>query len=144
MHHILKLSHDDVDNDKKMLIFKPFEEQEFYFRYKIPKLDSGFIYTFPFKIYNEFTQEDFSIEVKQGNDEIEELCDIVEMDETYVGGKPRKARRNLPPVGIIPEYEDKIKELGDKGFEFKEGKYKKPYDKEKPKRGRQADIEAEE
>ncbi len=65
-----------------------------------------------------------------------ELEGIIEMDETYVGGKPRKARRNKAPVGNIEDMDEKIDELKDMGFDIKEGKYKKPYMKEKPKRGR--------
>jgi transposase-like protein len=64
-----------------------------------------------------------------------ELEGIVEMDETYIGGKPRKARRNSGPVGNINELDWQLSSLSNK-FEFKEGEYKKPYSKLPPKRGR--------
>lgn len=64
-----------------------------------------------------------------------ELDGVIEMDETYIGGKPRKARRNSPPVGDIKYYDTKLERLG-KRFEIKEGTYKKPYLIDKPKRGR--------
>lgn len=69
-------------------------------------------------------------------EQLDQFEGIVEMDETYVGGKPRKARRNKEPVGNISHYDKTLVSLKRKGFLFKEGKYKKPYRKDKPKRGR--------
>lgn len=59
-----------IEEENKMLIFKPQEEKEYYFRYKIPDLDPGYIYTFPFKIYNDFLSESFNITVKEENPKI--------------------------------------------------------------------------
>jgi len=61
---------------------------------------------------------------------------IVEMDEKYVGGKPRKCSPNYNPTAkFIPEYDKKIDELKS-DFEFKTGKYQKTCNFEKQKRGR--------
>lgn len=77
--------------------------------------------------------------MKIDNEENNSLKGITEMDEAYLGGKPRKARRKKEPVGSIKDYDDRLSELSKKGFTLKEGKYKKPYKKEKPKRGRGTD-----
>lgn len=61
-----------LDLQEQMIILKPLEKKEILFRYKIPKLDSGFIYTFPFTIYNEFFEETIEVTVKEGNQEIKE------------------------------------------------------------------------
>jgi transposase-like protein len=57
------------------------------------------------------------------NNEIEELDDIVEMDETYVGGKPRPGGKgeSCLPEKKKKEYDEKIDELEERGFEIKEG-----------------------
>ena len=60
-------------SNMKMLIFEPNEEMTVYFRFKIPEdLDQGFIYTYPFTIYNEFVQENVQIEVRGTNPTISE------------------------------------------------------------------------
>ncbi len=70
------------------------------------------------------------------NKGIDELEDIVEMDETYVGGKPRKfADTKCLPVKRKKVYDEKIKELKEDGFKFKTGSRKVACDKD-VKRGR--------
>lgn len=65
------------------------------------------------------------------------LNDVTEIDTTFIGGKPRKfqyEKKGTPE--IIPEL-DQIKEKYEaKGFEFKEGKYKKPAKVGNQKRGK--------
>lgn len=66
-----------------------------------------------------------------------QLNDVTEIDTTFIGGKPRKfqyEKKGTPE--IIPEL-DQIKEKYEaKGFEFEEGKYKKPAKIGKQKRGK--------
>ena len=68
------------------------------------------------------------------------LDDIVEMDEMYVGGKPRKfndGQTNKPFKGAkIPYLDTRIKELEKSGVKFKKGKGNPAKSKLKPKRGR--------
>lgn len=54
-----------IDFDKKMMIFKPKEEKTLYVRYKLPTLETGFQYTFPFTLYNEFFQENFEVNMRE-------------------------------------------------------------------------------
>lgn len=73
------------------------------------------------------------------NDSIE-LEGIVEMDEMYVGGKPRKfnnGETNKPLVKTsIPELDERIDELKEVGIKFKRGKGNPAKSAENPKRGR--------
>lgn len=73
------------------------------------------------------------------NDTIE-LDGIVEMDEMYVGGKPRKfnnGETNKPLVKTsIPELDERIDELKEVGIKFKRGKGNPAKSAENPKRGR--------
>jgi transposase-like protein len=75
------------------------------------------------------------------NDDIEDLEGVLEMDETYVGGKPRK---KTPTKGKFLRRKDRDKydaqkaELEEKGFNFREGTYKKK-PKTDSKRGRGTD-----
>ncbi len=67
-----------------------------------------------------------------------ELNGIVEMDETYVGGKPRyNTPKTTRDTRKFPELDDKLKEYSD--FKFKKGAYKKPYRETQSKRGRGTD-----
>ncbi|MDA3856364.1 MAG: hypothetical protein PF569_08965 [Candidatus Woesearchaeota archaeon] len=59
-----------LGQNKKLTILKPDEEKTIYFKYKIPELDTKFIYTFPFTIYNNDFQENLSLEVKKGYENI--------------------------------------------------------------------------
>ena len=55
-----------LDSSEKMTIFSPYEKKEIYFRYQIPSsLDSDYIYTFPFLIYNEFSSEQYNVTVRK-------------------------------------------------------------------------------
>ncbi len=65
------------------------------------------------------------------------LNDVTEIDTTFVGGKPRKyqyEKKGTTP--IIPELDRKKEKFESMGFEFKEGKYKKPAKVGKQKRGK--------
>ena len=62
-----------LDLNHKMVILKPNDEKKVFFRYKIPDLDKNYIYTMPFKIYNELFEEEFSVEVKSTNQLIEQI-----------------------------------------------------------------------
>lgn len=64
-------------------------------------------------------------------DQKDKLEGIVEMDETYVGGKPRKKS----PLRLSEAEKRRLKTLAE-SYDIKEGTYKKPYKKEVPKRGR--------
>lgn len=54
-----------LDNEKKMIILKPNEKKEIKFRYKIPQLDSGYYYTFPFNIQNDEINIQYNVSVKE-------------------------------------------------------------------------------
>ena len=62
------------------------------------------------------------------NPEPDSLSGIVEMDETYIGGKPRKASKTSQPIKRIPELDEQIKDIRDKGYSFnrKKGNPAKP------------------
>jgi hypothetical protein len=62
-----------LDLSEQMVILKPKESKEILFRYKIPDLDEGYIYTFPFSIYNQFFNEEYTISVQSGNQKLEEF-----------------------------------------------------------------------
>jgi len=68
------------------------------------------------------------------------LDGIVEMDETYVGGKPRKwnnGTTEIPKQGVsIPELDERIKELKEAGVNFKRKKGNPAKSAVNPKRGR--------
>ncbi len=61
-----------LDRESQMIILKPNEEKEIIFRYKMPELEKGFIYTFPFTIYNQFFEQEFEVKVEHGAEKIEE------------------------------------------------------------------------
>lgn len=69
-----------------------------------------------------------------------ELAGILEMDETFVGGKPRKFNDGTtePPKKQtdIPELNERIDELKEAGVKFKRGKGNPAKPDIKPKRGR--------
>jgi transposase-like protein len=63
------------------------------------------------------------------------LSGVIEMDETYVGGKPRKPNKMLLSESEKSNLDDALYDLkGD--FDITEGEYKKRYPMVKPKRGR--------
>lgn len=69
------------------------------------------------------------------------LDGIVEMDETYIGGKPRKfndgttEKPSFEPTSI-PKLDDRIKELKESGVSFKRKRGNPAKSAENPKRGR--------
>jgi transposase-like protein len=71
------------------------------------------------------------------------LKGIVEMDETFVGGKPRKFAdgTTTKPTSrtVIPELDERIKELKQQGVNFKGGRGNPAKADENPKRGRGTD-----
>ena len=52
------------------------------------------------------------------NDEMEELEDIVEMDETFIGGKPRKANNPIANEDQINTLNSQLKGLKKDGYDF--------------------------
>jgi len=74
------------------------------------------------------------------NTEIEDLEGVVEMDETYVGGKPRPFNDGTTkiPIGgtIIPELDERLKELKEAGIKIKRGRGNPAKSDINPKRGR--------
>lgn len=77
------------------------------------------------------------------NNKNPELTDVVEMDETYIGGKPRKFNngKTVPPTKKtkIPKLDERIAELKEAGVNFKKGKGNPARSAIKPKRGRGTD-----
>lgn len=69
-----------------------------------------------------------------------ELSGILEMDETYVGGKPRKfndgTTSDVRQAWKIPELDERIKELKDAGIKLKRGRGNPAKSDVLPKRGR--------
>ncbi len=78
-----------IDSDMKMIILKPNQKKVVFFRYEIPQLDKGYIYTFPFTIYNEFVKETFDLKVKEGNEILSkaELPQDVEDKPTFTSNE---------------------------------------------------------
>lgn len=70
------------------------------------------------------------------NKEINELEGVVEMDETYIGGKPRKFNDLCFEPKKIKELDLKIKQAKQNGFSFKANKKNVAKCEENPKRGR--------
>jgi hypothetical protein len=60
--------------NENIYVFKPYEEKEIHFKYKIPDtLDKNYKYTFPFLVYNEFIEETLKIEVADSYQYFEEI-----------------------------------------------------------------------
>lgn len=72
--------------------------------------------------------------------QLDELSGIIEMDETYIGGKPRKfvtGKTTLPTEPTkIPQLDKQIKELKQAGINLKRGKGNPAHPSINPKRGR--------
>lgn len=70
----------------------------------------------------------------------DELSQIVEMDETYIGGKPRKfvTGKTTPPKELIkiPQLDKQLRELKEAGVEIKRGRGNPARPDLHPKRGR--------
>ena len=62
------------NSNDNIYVFKPYEEKEIHFKYKIPdNLDENYKYTFPFLIYNEFIEENLKLEVAKNFKYFEEI-----------------------------------------------------------------------
>jgi transposase-like protein len=75
------------------------------------------------------------------NESIEDLEGIVEMDETYVGGKPRPfndgtTTKPYNKTTVIPELDKRLKELKEAGIKLKRGRGNPAKSDIEPKRGR--------
>ena len=98
----------------------------------------GVSYPTAFKMYHKFREvmADF-------NSENEELEGIVEMDETFIGGKPSKfnngSTKPFSKPTVIPELDNMIKELKAAGFKITRGKGNPAKPAINPKRGRGTD-----
>lgn len=63
-----------LDQDSMMVILEPREEKTTYFRYKLPTgLEDGFIYTFPFTVYNDDIKETLNVKVTEDGSFIKEI-----------------------------------------------------------------------
>lgn len=75
-------------------------------------------YPTSFKMYHAIREM-----MSRDNKGIDELDNVVEMDETYVGGKPRKGNegdtRKRDYKIKLPDMDERIKELREEGFSFK-------------------------
>lgn len=62
------------------------------------------------------------------NDSIQKLNDVVEMDETFIGGKPRKANNIVQTSEQKKEFDNRIKEIKSMGYDLspKKGNSAKP------------------
>lgn len=78
-----------ISNNEKMLILKPNEEKKVFFNYKIPQLEKGYIYTFPFSIYN--NEKTFSFESKS-----KESFKYLSENELPTDNNDEKEFSNLP------------------------------------------------
>lgn len=75
------------------------------------------------------------------NESLETFEGIVEMDETYIGGKPRRFNdgttdKHTGKQYAIPELDERLKELKKAGIKIKQGKGNPAYPDVNPKRGR--------
>lgn len=64
------INEENVDN---IYVFKPYEEKEIHFKYKVPQLDENYKYTFPFLVYNEFIESSLNVEVSKNYKKFDEL-----------------------------------------------------------------------
>jgi transposase-like protein len=95
----------------------------------------GLSYLTSWRIYHKL-RELMSEDINQPD----ELSGIVEMDETYIGGNPRKfvTGKTKPPTKptIIPKLDMKLKELKESGIKIKRGRGNPARPAIHPKRGR--------
>jgi transposase-like protein len=73
------------------------------------------------------------------NPKADELSGIVEMDETFIGGKPRKMNEDNLPQKKRQDLDERIKELKEKGWKFKRKRGNPAKPDLNPKRGRGTD-----
>ena len=91
----------------------------------------GVSYPTAFKMYH--TLRDL---MEWENPKANELTGIVEMDETFIGGKPRKMNEDHLPQKKREHMDAQIKELKEKGFKFKRKRGNPAIPDLNPKRGR--------
>ena len=91
-------------------------------------------YPSAFKMYHKLREL-----MAQENKNIEELEGVVEMDETYIGGKPRKMNDPCFKPKKRAEMDKQINELKSEGFNFTPKGKSKAKCEPKPKRGRGTD-----
>lgn len=94
----------------------------------------GVSYPTAFKMYH--TLRDL---MEWENPKADELSGIVEMDETFIGGKPRKMSEDHLPQKKRQDLDVQIKDLREKGFKFKRKKGNPAIPDLSPKRGRGTD-----
>jgi transposase-like protein len=94
----------------------------------------GVSYPTAFKMYH--TLRDL---MEWENPRENELSGIVEMDETFIGGKPRKMNENDLPQKKREHLDVQIKDLREKGFKFKRKRGNPAIPAINPKRGRGTD-----
>lgn len=71
-----------IDNDERLLIFEPNENKKIIFKYKLPEdLEKGYLYTFPFSIYNHNLEKTFNLTVKEDYPYIKEIGLPIENEE---------------------------------------------------------------
>ncbi len=75
----------------------------------------------------------------QENKEIDELEGVLEMDETFIGGKPRKQNDPCFKPKKRKELDDQIEQMQEKGFDFTPKNKSRAKCVDKPKRGRGTD-----
>jgi len=56
---------ESTDLKQRMLVFKPNEKKTIYYKYKIPNLDKGYSYTFPFSLQNEHINIEYLVKSKE-------------------------------------------------------------------------------
>jgi transposase-like protein len=98
------------------------------------KRDLGISYPTSFKMYHKVREL-----MAQENKGIEELEGVVEMDETYIGGKPRKMNDPCFKPKKRAELDKQINELKGEGFSFTPKGKSKAKCQPEPKRGRGTD-----
>lgn len=69
------------NNGRRMVIFKPLEEKEIYYRYKLPEMDPGFRYTFPFNVYNNYINYEFDVSMQEDYISIKKIALPEEKEE---------------------------------------------------------------
>ena len=91
-------------------------------------------YPTAFKLYHKLREL-----MMDENKQINELDGVVEMDETFIGGKPRKYDK--PPLGQMrrADLDEQLEDLQDEGFDFTPQGKNPAKIKKNPKRGRGTD-----
>lgn len=98
------------------------------------KRDLGVSYPTAFYMYRKI--RDFMKDKNIENIDTKELEGVLEMDETYIGGKPRPGAKMYLTDSAKKLYDKQIKHLTGEGYKIAEGKYKKNIPLIPTKRGR--------